>query len=403
MQYAPHRSVYVVSDTAAVPTETLTTAVFAGGAELFGVLGVEDVAVGPAGTVILTVSHLHGSGGLGARTIPLRALRAHIAAHLSGAGHPRAGVEVAKLGTTATSGPFRELIEHWVDHLNDASTVTAVSRSFATYMTDLIANDAIQTLFQPIVETATGRVVGYEALSRGLPGAPLQSAAQLLDAGRQGGMEAEVMVAMAQLARRRAVHLLSPPDALLFINMGPAALWRPLHALDAAGSEADVWPVEQTVVEVTEHAPVTDAGAFLADRDSARAQGVRFALDDAGAGYAGLTTLALLAPDFIKIDMGIVRGCDRDPLKCSIIDALLYLAEHAGATVIAEGVETQSELAALRGLGVSQVQGFLIAEPTETPERITATSVPRALSGRPLRIPAAVATQPRLLQPLPQR
>jgi EAL domain-containing protein (putative c-di-GMP-specific phosphodiesterase class I) len=130
---------------------------------------------------------------------------------------------------------------------------------------------------------------------------------------------------------------------------------------------------------------------------------VRFALDDAGAGYAGLTTLALLAPDFIKIDMGIVRGCDRDPLKCSIIDALLYLAEHAGATVIAEGVETQSELAALRGLGVTRVQGFLIAQPTETPERITASSLPAALIGHPLPTPAAPRLKARLLHPLPQR
>jgi EAL domain-containing protein (putative c-di-GMP-specific phosphodiesterase class I) len=128
-----------------------------------------------------------------------------------------------------------------------------------------------------------------------------------------------------------------------------------------------LWPWDRTVSEVSERTPILNLPAVWALRDRGRERGLRYALDDVGAGYAGLAALALLAPDYVKIDMAIVRDCDSDPTKQAVIAALIQYAKRSGALVIAEGVETDSELLMVRGLGVDFIQGFLIAEPAEVP------------------------------------
>jgi EAL domain-containing protein (putative c-di-GMP-specific phosphodiesterase class I) len=314
-----------------------------------------------------------------------RILVTGIASNLAARGFAEVVVEVEGLGTLLSSGPFREVAEHWVGHLSNATTVTAPSHSYEERIADLIARRAIRTLFQPIVEASTGEVVGYEALSRGPRGDSLEGAWQLLDAARLGGLEEELSVTMAHLARRRAARLFNRDDLLLFVNVEPTSLWRPLDGI-GRGAGALMWPSERTVVELTERTPINDVPAFLGQRDVARSEGVRFALDDAGAGFSGLATLALLAPDFIKVDMGLVRDCDRDVLKRSVIDALVYLSDRSGSTLIAEGVETERELDALRSLGVHLVQGFLVAEPAELPPAAADAMAPEVLGRSASRI-----------------
>jgi EAL domain-containing protein (putative c-di-GMP-specific phosphodiesterase class I) len=130
------------------------------------------------------------------------------------------------------------------------------------------------------------------------------------------------------------------------------------------------WPPERVVLEVSERAPIHNLSSVAAHCERARRSGVRFALDDAGAGYAGLAALATLAPEYVKIDLALVRDCDRDPAKRATVGALAHFGRDTGAKLIAEGIETADELQTLRSLGVDYVQGFLLARPEEVPSRV---------------------------------
>jgi EAL domain-containing protein (putative c-di-GMP-specific phosphodiesterase class I) len=129
----------------------------------------------------------------------------------------------------------------------------------------------------------------------------------------------------------------------------------------------DGWPWKQVVLEITEKAPVQNPESFLAVLKWARDAGVRFALDDVGAGYSGLSSYALLRPEYTKVDIGLVRGCDQDEVRRAIISSLVALAHRTGSLVVAEGVETAAELDTVRWLGVDLVQGYLVAPPSEFP------------------------------------
>jgi EAL domain-containing protein (putative c-di-GMP-specific phosphodiesterase class I) len=369
-----HRDVFLVAATPPVASRDLMGSVFAGAAGVFGVRAVEDIASGPGCTALVTVTHADRALRQADIATSCDALSIAVAKHLVQRGSNDVLIEAQSLGTLMTSSPLGEVADHWVKHLSGATTVTAPSHSYEERIGDLISRGAIRTLYQPILHVPSGQVVGYEALSRGPRGDELEGASQLLDAGRRGGLEAELSATMAHLARVRAARLLAGNDLLLFVNVDPAALWQPTRDLRPTDADPALWPAERTVVEITERIPISDAPEFVQCRDIARREGVRFALDDVGAGFSGLTTLALLAPDFLKVDMGLVRDCDRDDLKLAVIDALVYLCARSGSTLIAEGVETERELAALRGLGVELVQGFLIAQPAETPQWPRTTS-----------------------------
>ncbi len=241
--------------------------------------------------------------------------------------------------------------------------------SYRGVIRDLLKRQTLRTLFQPIFSLSSPQVFGYEALSRGPANHQLSEAEQLFDAAARAGLTREVNSTLAWLARVRAQQRIDSSSALLFINLDadnfhPAAS----HIFDWQSDR--LWPLERTVIELTERVPIRDIGSFVRLRDYARDLGVRFALDDAGAGYAGLGTLATLRPDFIKVDASLTRNCDANNVKQSIIASLHYLGKQTGAELIVEGVETVTELATLREIGVDLVQGFLMAAPDETPSSL---------------------------------
>jgi hypothetical protein len=126
-------------------------------------------------------------------------------------------------------------------------------------------------------------------------------------------------------------------------------------------------PTERLVLELTEHAPVTNYGLTRQALDTLRAAGVRLAVDDAGAGYATFRHVLRLRPDIIKMDMSITQHINEDPARLALATALVIFAGEIGAVVIAEGAETHSELAALHSAGVSRAQGFALARPQSLP------------------------------------
>ena len=241
--------------------------------------------------------------------------------------------------------------------------------------------DAIKTVFQPLVDLATGRVVGYEALSRfnaplGRP--PDQWFAQAHRCGLGAELEARaVETALAVGAR--------PPGTFLSVNLSPTALF--------SAAVRDVLPddMEGLVIEITEQEMVSDAEALSEVLSSLRKRGARIALDDAGAGYAGLQQVMRLRLDTIKLDRSLVDGVHGDLAKLALIESFVRFARRTGATICAEGIETLEDLAVLADLDVTYGQGYVLARPSDpwatvspsVSETLFARSVGREIDGSP--------------------
>jgi EAL domain-containing protein (putative c-di-GMP-specific phosphodiesterase class I) len=212
--------------------------------------------------------------------------------------------------------------------------------------------------FQPVVDATDLRVVGVEALAR-FGGDPLITPlqwfadAELVDRAQQ----LDLLAVRSTLASAAKL----PPQLYIAINVSPATFASP--ALCEILRSSAISP-DRLVVEVTEHASIEDYAPLIEVRMWLREQGIRLAVDDAGAGYASFRHIVALAPDIIKIDRTIVTGVDHDPARRSLIGAVVTFAGDSGASTVAEGVETAFELSCLAGLGVDAVQGHLTGMPT---------------------------------------
>ena len=144
----------------------------------------------------------------------------------------------------------------------------------------------------------------------------------------------------------------------LHVNLSPPALLGP--ALEDLLTGA---PLDRVVVEITEHHAVADYAPLLEVLAPWRARGLRVAVDDLGAGYASLRHVLMTRPDVVKVDMALVRGVDGDPVRQALLRAAVEVACSVDVAVVAEGVETEEEHAALRSVGVRQLQGYLLGHP----------------------------------------
>jgi EAL domain-containing protein (putative c-di-GMP-specific phosphodiesterase class I) len=210
-------------------------------------------------------------------------------------------------------------------------------------------------VFQPIFNLRDGSVSGVEALARfGGPASPPPDV-WFAQAHRVGlGIELEVALVEAALAELGRL----PGNIMMAVNAGPEALASGRIAAALQGVDAS-----RIVVELTEHAAVEDYPHLSDCLAGLRETGVRLAIDDAGAGFASLMHILKLAPDFIKLDRELISGIDRDPVRRSLAESLMRFADDTGATLIAEGVETATELLALSDMGISHAQGFFLARP----------------------------------------
>jgi EAL domain-containing protein (putative c-di-GMP-specific phosphodiesterase class I) len=154
-------------------------------------------------------------------------------------------------------------------------------------------------------------------------------------------------------------------EALLSLNVMPSATLNPETCLGAtlAAARRFGFSPERLLFEITEVEQVRDTGRLRETVAAQRAHGVRIAIDDFGAGYAGLGLLVEVQPDFLKLDMHLLRGVDRDRVRARIVSAIAAASQSLGITVIAEGIETPGELAALHDMGIRHFQGYLLARP----------------------------------------
>jgi EAL domain-containing protein (putative c-di-GMP-specific phosphodiesterase class I) len=212
----------------------------------------------------------------------------------------------------------------------------------------VVAAGGPAVLLQPIVELATGRRAGAEALSRlphewAMP--PDVFFAEAHEVGQ--GDELEILA-----LRRAATHLAAVPGYVA-INVSPSTLLT--HECQDALSRL---PLDRVVLELSEHQQVADYDQLKGVLAPLRAGGMRLAVDDVGAGFSSLRHIVLTQPDVIKLDRSLITGVTGDPVLRVLVQSLSALATGTGATVVAEGVETAADATTLAGLGVAHGQGW---------------------------------------------
>jgi EAL domain-containing protein (putative c-di-GMP-specific phosphodiesterase class I) len=231
-----------------------------------------------------------------------------------------------------------------------------------------LAGGGLRILFQPIVDLRTGAIHGYEALARGPAGSAVEGAERLFAAADRAGVRGWLVDLCVLRALESAAALLGP-TARLFLNVDLEALPRLLRPEGPLGPGAAAGGIAapRVVVEVSEQKPLGDTRRIGQLLETVRRYGYSLAMDDFGAAYSGYRQLLALEPEYIKLDLSLVRGIDGDRRRATLVDGLARYGRAFGVRLVAEGVETPAELRALRELGVPYGQGYLFAPPAQVP------------------------------------
>ena len=238
------------------------------------------------------------------------------------------------------------------------------------WLSDLLREKRLTTFFQPIVDArAPDSYYGYECLLRGLDrDGALIPPNRIFETARLTDLLSSLDQAARLSAIRGAVE--HGIHSCLFINFNPTAIYDPVFCLRAtiqAIREAEI-PSENVVFEVVESDEVREVGHLLRILDYYREHGFRVALDDLGAGYSGLNLLSQIRPDFIKLDMELVRNVHADPYKAAVAQKVLEMAHSLGVLTIAEGIESHHEYEWCRDGGADYLQGYYFAKPGCPPQ-----------------------------------
>lgn len=224
---------------------------------------------------------------------------------------------------------------------------------------DLTAEMPYSHAFQPIVDAAARQTFAYEALIRGPNGEPAREVLRLIRPEDAHTFDRSTRLAAISLAARLGI------TGHLTVNVLPLGLRAREFGTDSTFVTADgfSFPVERVILEVTEGELIRDRADFSGLIDGYRRAGTKVAIDDFGAGYSGLNLLADFQPDFIKLDMNLVRGIAADGPRQSIVRAIMSVCLDLGIEVIAEGVETEDEYRWFADAGIRLFQGYFFAAP----------------------------------------
>jgi len=218
-----------------------------------------------------------------------------------------------------------------------------------------IDEEKISIVFQPIWNIETQRPIGVECLSR-FSATPHRSPDHWFAEAAEAGLGVALELAAIRMALS-ALPLL-PEGIYIAVNASPHTILDPEFPSLLTGLPAD-----RIVLEITEHAGVKDYDELMSALLPLRTSGVRIAIDDAGAGYSSLRHILHIQPDLIKLDISLTRNINLDPARRALAAALIGFARETGSQIIAEGVETASELSALKSLGAEKAQGYLLGRP----------------------------------------
>ncbi len=245
---------------------------------------------------------------------------------------------------------------------------TLLDRARTDWFPEFLSHGLMKPHFQPIVELASGRSFGREALMRGKLGAVEVRGGELLAAAEAH----DALFSFDARARAAALEIglpLMPDGEILFVNLDPRAV------LDVEGSLRTTWPVvgrmgadpSRICLELVKPERCADREMLAAMVDAHRKRGAQIALDDLSCGTEALLCLELLRPDVAKIDMALTQGIQHSEARRKLVAALVELAHEMGAKVVAEGIERVDEFQTMLELGVDLGQGFYFGQPTERP------------------------------------
>jgi EAL domain-containing protein (putative c-di-GMP-specific phosphodiesterase class I) len=245
-----------------------------------------------------------------------------------------------------------------------ASSVSVEQRELARKSADLretLRTGALWIEYHPIVVTDTQEIFGYEALARGKMRS-MRRPEVMFEVAAQSDMIWE----LSRLCRNTAILGMKDrleKGQLLFINVDPHDFTDPAFT----EMDLDVPDPSRVVLEITERTAIKDYPKFRGRLKDFRDRGYRFAVDDAGSGYAGLGSIANLEPDFIKLDISLINCIDANFIKQNLVETMVRFANDQNAKVIAEGVERAEEYETVKQLGVHLVQGFFLHPPAPDP------------------------------------
>ncbi|WP_435274402.1 EAL domain-containing protein [Psychrobium sp. nBUS_13] len=262
----------------------------------------------------------------------------------------------------------------------------------------IIKEESLTAVFQPIYATDKCELYGYEALIRGPSDSPLASPKMLFDTALECGLLSQLELVCRKISIARFAQL--ELSGFLFLNVSPMIFLQTDHPHGktlAYVKESGLLP-EQVVIELSEKYPIDSPSVLQKALMHYRDLGFRIAVDDLGAGYAGLKLWSQVKPDFVKIDYYFINQLHLDPVKREFVKSILSLGQKINARVIAEGIETEQEFEQLQDLGICFGQGFLFARPESYPVR----DVPAIICNHQrstLYLPQLEQTASSLLQP----
>jgi len=219
----------------------------------------------------------------------------------------------------------------------------------------VLDRDDIDVEFQPVFDLDDCTIVSLEALARFWT-EPMRSPSVWFAEATEVGLGAELELAAIRSALQRLDEF--PPGVAIALNVSPTT------ALDSRFGELLVGVADRVVIEITEHAQVDDYDALRTALAPLRERGAQLAIDDVGAGFANLRHILRLAPDLVKLDLSLTQEISRDPAREALASSLVGFAEGVGASIVAEGISSDEDLALLRALGVDYGQGFHLAGPS---------------------------------------
>ena len=242
-----------------------------------------------------------------------------------------------------------------IGHVLQRKTAESPYREVSARIGTVLSDERFTIVYQPIIHVAEHRVVGHGALARFLD-EPIRPPDRWFSDAAEVGRQEELELAVIKKALEGLAWF--SKDEYMSFNVSPETIVR-----GSIGGLLEGYPLERLVLEVTEHALVMDYSSIANELAPLRKRGLRLAVDDAGAGFASFRHILKLKPDIIKLDSSLIQRIDIDLDSRALAAALIRFAEETGSKIIAEGVETESELRVLRELKVSKVQGFLLGRP----------------------------------------
>jgi len=240
-------------------------------------------------------------------------------------------------------------------------------RNTAKDLLEIIHRRSLKSVFQPIINLSNGSVLGHEGLIRGPENTDLHSPFDLFNSAKEHNRQYQLELLSLQITLESFAE--SSSNNKVFVNVSPECLLQfyknkviSLSYINHLGLDP-----RDIVIELTESSPTFDYSNLYNVIDSYRNMGFKIAIDDLGEGFSSLRLWSELRPDYVKIDKHFIKAINLDPVKLQFVKSIQQIAENTGALVIAEGVETEAELAIVKDLNVAFCQGYLLGRPESEP------------------------------------